>query len=225
MATCQKRGGESLSARRYDTRSETQTHPDLGTTIQRAAAMTIIEISRRLTQAHVAIHTGGEGVARPHANFIAIVEITTGDCIGRIEGVAAYRNRRRLRQIDVAIATQTQAATITVVGIVLGPACPDANILRTAVLHTQQLGVVNCRIFAVIAVDNTATQGNTVGNLTCRLKLHGICAKVEVQAVGGLCAHGKQQRTAGYRRSDHMTEMDFHCATPCPDKSHTPPTP
>src|SRR5690554_875596 len=192
MATCQKRGGEPLSARRYDTRSETQTHPDLGTTIQRAATMTIIEISRRLTQAHVAINIGCEGVARPHANFIAIVEITTGDCIGRIEGVAAYRNRRCLREIDVPIATQTQATTIAVVGIVLSPACTDANIMRTVVLHTQQLSVVDRRIFAVIAVDNTATQGNTVGNLTGCLKLHSICAKIEVQTIGCLCAHGKQ---------------------------------
>src|SRR5690554_3340137 len=225
MATCQKRGCEPLSARRDDTRSETRTHPDLGTTIQRTTAMPIMDISRRLTQARVPVNIGSKGVARLHVNFIAIVEITTGDGTGRIEGIAAYRNRRCLRQIDVAIATQAQAATITVVGIVLGPACPDANILRTAVLHTQQLSVVNCRIFAVIAVDNTATQGNAVGNLTCCLKLHGICAKVEVQAVGCLCAHGKQQRTAGYRRSDHMTEMDFHRSTPCSARSHTPPTP
>src|SRR5690554_7353299 len=166
--------------------------------------MTIIEISRRLTQAHVAINIGGKGVARPHTNFIAIVEITTSDCIGRIEGIAAYRNRRRLREIDVTIATQAQTATITVVGIVLGPACPDANILRTAVLHTQQLSVVNCRIFAVIAVDNTATQGNAVGNLTCCLKLHGICAKVEVQAVGCLCAHGLEDRKSTRLNSSHV---------------------
>src|SRR5690554_3141601 len=114
MATCQKRGGEPLSARRYDTRSEAQTYPDLGTTIQRATAMAIIEIGRRLTQTHIAINIGGKGVARPHTNFIAIVEITTGDGIGRIEGVAAYRNRRCLWQINVAITTQTQTAAITV---------------------------------------------------------------------------------------------------------------
>src|SRR5690625_2566503 len=141
MATCQKRGSEPLSARRDDTRSETQTHPDLGTTIQRTTAMTIIEISRRLTQAHVAVNIGSKGVARPHANFIAIVEITTGDGTGRIEGIAAHRNRRCLREIDVTIATQAQAATITVVGIILGPARSEE--------HTSELqsrGHLVCRL-------------------------------------------------------------------------------
>src|SRR5690554_4026751 len=155
--------------KRWRGASEAQTHADLGAAIQGTGAGIVVEVGAQLTQAQVAIHVGGEGVAGAQPDLVAIVEVTAGDHAGGVEAVAAQGDLGQVGQVDIAIATQPQAAALAVIGVVLGPASPDAHLAVTGMVGAHQLSVEDGSLLARSEEHTSELQSRP--HLVCRLLL------------------------------------------------------